>query len=122
MTNKQIELKERGCEMSDYSGTLHLEELLKEQSPDAYQWSRAMQGNIFETQGVWVDQQHLHALVAGAMMAMHDHIHNSKVAQLKQRLEEAEKVIKQIGEIDWGTDHCDAKNMLADEYMSRRGE
>ena len=38
---------------------------------------------------------------------------------LKQKLKEAERVIAAIREIDWNTDHCDAKNMLADEYLEK---
>lgn len=42
-----------------------------------------------------------------------------ELSDLQKRLSEAEELIKKIREIDWNTDHCDAKNMLADEYLEK---
>lgn len=41
------------------------------------------------------------------------------VALLVAKLEIAEKALRDIRKIDWGTDHCDKKNMLADRALEK---
>lgn len=82
--------------MSEYNPTIHLDELLKEQSRDTYQWSRAMAEAFWQNGGVKVDQEYLHTLLAGAMMSMHDSIYNRELAQRDEAIKVMREALEHI--------------------------
>lgn len=48
-----------------------------------------------------------------------DYWAHTRARPAEKKLAIAVEALLQIRETDWGTDHCDAKNMLADEALAR---
>jgi hypothetical protein len=80
--------------MNDYNGILHMRELSKEQSSDAYQWARAVQAAFFQVCGLTLDFSYLHPVLANVIMSSLDGQYNKIINPLEQELSKTKEQLR----------------------------
>jgi hypothetical protein len=99
--------------MSDYDMSIH-------HNPSGAAWAKffmEMKNKVnFE-----IDEDLMLGWFCNAMEARSNY-EQKEIDSLKTQLAEAEKALTEIRNLDWGTDHCDAKNMVANKYLKKYKE